>query len=554
MSDVELFNAAAGGKTRQVRRLLSSGASANATDARGIPALMMAAQGNYIAVVMELIQHGCDVNLACPKEMHGVTPLYQATSKGHTDVVFALLDAGADPHAPLPTPRFDNCLYSAAEGGQTDILRRFLEMKVKPDGPPLTCQGQMATPLFGAAQNGHDEIITLLLDAGASINLGLGGTCFGPKQLSMGHPPLAIAAEHGRTSSTALLLACGADPNVRDKKGHGAAHKAAHFRRAEIVGLLARFGCNLIVHDAYSKRPYDAVHGDEPRITKPSGIPGQSTPDGPDNPWVVERMMMRGGVDLTLPGAASTNVGVFPERPRKPLKKQHQSRNNAALSVVKKLDEDAIGMRIQIRLCVSSPWHDAIMSKPPPDILSRMAAAPLDVAVALAVHGVGAYAAATEAPAPTLDQVRRGSPVVLCKLTSAAGLKMNGESGVVISFDAEKQRFAIALDNSGQKRVVKIKAANMRIVTRRDAVITKFDPSSGMHLIELDDGGQSAPMWRDLRHTVFKDWSLFPELRAATMRTRGVVAFSSVCERVGGDRSASAMSDVFRTTILSMMG
>ena len=91
------------------------------------------------------------------------------------------------------------------------------------------------------------------------------------------------------------------------------------------------------------------------------------------------------------------------------------------------------------------------------------------------------------------------------------------------------------------------------LVARRDASIRRYNEDTQQHLIELNDGGRSEPMWRDLRFVVFRDWALFPELRASVMRSRRVVALSSVCERRAGP-AAGVMSDVLRTYVVHMLG
>jgi len=259
-----------------------------------------------------------------------------------------------------------------------------------------------------------------------------------------------------------------------------------------------------------------------------SGREDVAKPRGPDDPHDVIWMMMRCGVDLTLPGSTGGR-GRARDVPLCTCKADAGRQRNL------------VGMPIEVRLSpheIVAAGEDHLISPSP----SR-----------------GAYAVArADGEIPTLEQARRGSAVIVCDLASTAGAKINGNSGVVRGYDAEKERFAVELDNSRRgpgtsPRTVKIKAANIRIVTRRDASIRRYNEDTQQHLIELNDGGRSEPMWRDLRFVVFRDWALFPELRASVMRSRRVVALSSVCERRAGP-AAGVMSDVLRTYVVHMLG
>jgi len=65
------------------------------------------------------------------------------------------------------------------------------------------------TPLHSATSSGHDEVVGVLLDAGADP----GATQSG------GWTPLHAAAHNGDVESVRLLLAGGADPSARNDEG-----------------------------------------------------------------------------------------------------------------------------------------------------------------------------------------------------------------------------------------------------------------------------------------------------------------------------------------------
>merc|ERR1712023_396444 len=59
---------------------------------------------------------------------------------------------------------------------------------------------------------------------------------------SRGRSPLFLAAKEGLLEMSKLLLARGADPNMRDYSGHNAAHWAREFRHKLVVDLFAANG------------------------------------------------------------------------------------------------------------------------------------------------------------------------------------------------------------------------------------------------------------------------------------------------------------------------
>ena len=108
--------------------------------------------------------------LVSPSVTPLMTPLHEAASKGHTETVLALLEAGADPNAPGFTLG-------------------------------LGLLGASRTPLDAAADGGHTKTVSALLKAGANPH-GLGHVAFGMKLLT----PLDVARSTGHTEMVAALL------------------------------------------------------------------------------------------------------------------------------------------------------------------------------------------------------------------------------------------------------------------------------------------------------------------------------------------------------------
>ena len=96
---------------------------------------------------------------------------------------------------PKPTDR-DRLLVDAAQRGDTALVEELL----KEGADPNTTSGG-ASPLVFAAEEGHIDIVRLLLQAGANINEGDNGNI----------TPLICASTRGYAPIVRLLLDAGAD-------------------------------------------------------------------------------------------------------------------------------------------------------------------------------------------------------------------------------------------------------------------------------------------------------------------------------------------------------
>ena len=135
----------------QVQRVLVTGIDPNGRSPDGVTPLQLAiAVGQKdrvgLAMVQALIKAKADLNAIGSKNQ---TPLTEALSLGATDVVRALLDAGASPGQ--QDGNGDSPIMIALKEHQTPFVDEFLEKKAGID--VVNKEGD--TPLFIALRNGE---------------------------------------------------------------------------------------------------------------------------------------------------------------------------------------------------------------------------------------------------------------------------------------------------------------------------------------------------------------------------------------------------------------
>lgn len=216
--------------------LLEHGALVDQVNDSGETALVIAAFFGYPNVVKVLLERKADVNR---EANDGETALSAAVARGQTEVVKLLLKAGADPDK-------ENVLYSAALRGHTDISRMLIENgadvnRVKKNG---------ASPLLKAAINGHTEIAQMLLKHGANVDQAI-TSCdtrwryFGPSRTrkcsdlkTLGATPLYRAAKRGNIDMVKLLIEHGANVNMENSLGEVPLDIARENDRREVIEFL----------------------------------------------------------------------------------------------------------------------------------------------------------------------------------------------------------------------------------------------------------------------------------------------------------------------------
>lgn len=163
-AEVDVFGAAIVGKADQVRRALSEDPElVRAYSPDGWTLLHLAAHFGQTQIVEALLHAGAEVNVRS-RNSQGNMPLHAALPGGHLDIVTLLVDAGADVNAPQEggaTP-----LHEAALIGGTSLTLLLLERGASVDAK--TENGE--TPLILAERAGHEEVAAILREHGAKVD------------------------------------------------------------------------------------------------------------------------------------------------------------------------------------------------------------------------------------------------------------------------------------------------------------------------------------------------------------------------------------------------
>ena len=193
-------------------------------------------------------------------------------------LIWCLTGCGKPPVSPARTPAVDEVLSQAVwdndlsavktalEAGRRDDLAfdlavsrnqvEMVEAFLKHGADPNFSTTPDSTPLGVAAFSGSNEIVDLLLKAGADLQAVDSG----------GQTVLSTACmSPGNNKTVALLLAAGANPKKADNSGATPLHFCAMFGDAEILNTLLDAGVDVNAVDDSGLTPlmYSTAEGDD---------------------------------------------------------------------------------------------------------------------------------------------------------------------------------------------------------------------------------------------------------------------------------------------------
>ncbi|RBR10782.1 uncharacterized protein FIESC28_09313 [Fusarium coffeatum] len=196
----------------------------NKWDTYGKTALHWAVTARDKSIVARLLERGADLEM---EDSQGQTVLSVAAGNGDTSMVSFLLHNGANSNPKQKEGNRKTALAFAAQNGHEEVVR----LLVSTEGVVIDTKDNMGrSPLIHAASLGHEGIARLLLDRGANPEL--------RDTYRYGGYPLHHATIGGHMGVVMLLLQRDVDPDQVDRDGRTPFSYAAQLGHIEIAKLL----------------------------------------------------------------------------------------------------------------------------------------------------------------------------------------------------------------------------------------------------------------------------------------------------------------------------
>ncbi|XP_055874641.1 ankyrin repeat and KH domain-containing protein 1-like isoform X1 [Biomphalaria glabrata] len=222
--------------------------------------LMEAASGGHVDIVRLLLLHNADINA---QSSAGNTPLHYGACGGFKEVVQELLLNGAN--VEIHNENGHTPLMEAASAGHVEVAKILLDHgaginthsnEFKESALTLACYkghlemvkflleagadqehktDEMHTALMEASMDGHVEVARLLLDSGAQVNM----------PADSFESPLTLAACGGHLELASLLIERGANIEEVNDEGYTPLMEAAREGHEDMVALLLSQGADI---------------------------------------------------------------------------------------------------------------------------------------------------------------------------------------------------------------------------------------------------------------------------------------------------------------------
>ncbi|KAF4435613.1 ankyrin 1 [Fusarium acutatum] len=238
--DSALIHAARANNVEIVNMLLKEGHKVDVqlddSPYHGTP-LVAAARAGYKAIVTALLEKGADVNYAAPKE---ITPLMSAVLGNQATIAKTFIDAGADMNAVSGANNKWNATHFAYD--LPDCMKVLVEA-----GADINALGPDGTPFYLAAYFNQTKVVELLLEHKPDLET----RCPEGDFTDAGYTPLLCAASCGYNELLRLLLEAGADIEAKTPKGGTPLILAVATNNEESVKILLEYNLNIDARDIW---------------------------------------------------------------------------------------------------------------------------------------------------------------------------------------------------------------------------------------------------------------------------------------------------------------
>jgi ankyrin len=255
------------GKKDVLRTLLNQKADVNVPQVDGTTALHWAVRADDLESADLLLKAGARVSAAT---RDGATPMQLASLNGSATMIDRLVKAGADVNAPLSSFG-DTALMLASRTGKPDAVKVLLDAGARVDAKETWGD---TTALMWAVSEGNQAVVRLLIDKGSDVNARSkfvpsatgrgfeGATPTAPRanqaveeNASGSLTPLMFAAREGDLESAKMLIAAGAQIDVRGGDGKDALGLAIFNGGYDVASFLIDQRANVNQADAQRFTP-----------------------------------------------------------------------------------------------------------------------------------------------------------------------------------------------------------------------------------------------------------------------------------------------------------
>ncbi|KAJ9295853.1 hypothetical protein DTO271G3_5876 [Paecilomyces variotii] len=223
-----VYRAVSDSNDKMVDLLVTRGADPDLPNTSGRTPLIKAVKKDAKGIVRLLLSKDVKVNI---EDDTGWTPLLCAISNDDTEMVDTLLRKGADPNLKAKNWANRTPLNLAIARANVVLVRTLLLEGAHPNQPSGSLDNP---PLSTAAKNGDEEVVRLLLQYGADVNL--------PNKAR--ETPLFFAAKAKQFKLATFLLSEGAKHDIRNIVGNTVLFYAVQGLPTSFAVDLIRRGCD----------------------------------------------------------------------------------------------------------------------------------------------------------------------------------------------------------------------------------------------------------------------------------------------------------------------